>query len=262
MIDLFASFKDTILSLSAEELENPHACEKLTIDRATDSSRDVRMAYAPFDHVNLSARLVIVGLTPGRQQASNALKASRQALERGASPAEAAAHTKVFASFSGPMRANLVNMMDAVGLARWLGLASTGSLWTDRTELVHFTSAIRYPVFVGGKDWSGSNPNALRSSTMRTWLLEYTAKEFQTLPDALIVPLGPKVTEMVLFMASHGFMSTERLLTGLPHPSGANAERIAYFLGRKPKELLSPKTNAETLDTARESLLARVSAFG
>ncbi len=32
---------------------------------------------------------------------------------------------------------------------------------------------------------------------------------------------------------------------------GTNAERIAYFLGRKPRALLSTKTNAERIDTDR-----------
>ena len=37
----------------------------------------------------------------------------------------------------------------------------------------------------------------------------------------------------------------------MPHPSGANAERISYFLGRKPRERLSAKTDPHKLDGAR-----------
>jgi len=48
------------------------------------------------------------------------------------------------------------------------------------------------------------------------------------------------------------------VLSGLPHPSGANAERIAFFLGRKPKEALSTKVRPEQVIAARTELKAKV----
>jgi hypothetical protein len=48
------------------------------------------------------------------------------------------------------------------------------------------------------------------------------------------------------------------VLNGLPHPSGANAERIAYFLGKKAKESLSVKTNPATLDSAKCKLIFKM----
>jgi hypothetical protein len=47
----------------------------------------------------------------------------------------------------------------------------------------------------------------------------------------------------------------------LPHPSGANAERIAYFLGRKAKGDLSAKTSPGKLDEAKAQLIKRVLAL-
>ena len=38
------------------------------------------ITYAPFDFINRSAELVLVGLTPGRTQAANAIEALQQAL--------------------------------------------------------------------------------------------------------------------------------------------------------------------------------------
>jgi hypothetical protein len=55
-----------------------------------------------------------------------------------------------------------------------------------------------------------------------------------------------------------GLLKAEQLLDGLPHPSGANAERISYFLGGKPREKLSSKTNAAVLDAAKARLLAKL----
>lgn len=48
----------------------------------------------------------------------------------------------------------------------------------------------------------------------------------------------------------------------LPHPSSASGERIAYFLGRKPKGLLSVKTNAARLDIARAGLVSKIGKLG
>lgn len=60
------------------------------------------------------------------------------------------------------------------------------------------------------------------------------------------------------YLIKQGKVKTDRVLSGLPHPSGANAERISYFLGRKAKENLSPKTNAEQIDAVRQQLLGQI----
>ena len=44
----------------------------------------------------------------------------------------------------------------------------------------------------------------------------------------------------------------------MPHPSGANAERIKFFLGLKPKSELSRQTRPDLIELARETLLAQV----
>jgi hypothetical protein len=219
------------------------------------------MIYSPFDHVNSAARIVIVGLTPGLQQARNALAAMRAALNKGASVETAAAEAKVHASFSGPMRNNLIRLLDHIGIARMFGLGSTAELWGLRSDLVHFTSALRYPVFVDGQNWSGQ-PDMLRVPEMREWLERYTGRELESLRQALFVPLGPKVTAALEHLSRAGMIDATRVLSGLPHPSGANAERISCFLGDKPAELVSEKTNAASLHAARTKLIQQVSAIG
>jgi hypothetical protein len=96
---------------------------------------------------------------------------------------------------------------------------------------------------------------------MRHWLDEYTGEELAQFTDAIIVPLGPKVSAGLEYLAQRGRLDPKAILSGLPHPSGANAERIACFLGEKSPEDASPKTNAGALLTARESIMARVSAL-
>lgn len=255
--NLFPKFTPTIRQLSSAEIEDPRTARELLLDRTTIGGREIEMVYAPFDHVNRHARLVIVGLTPGKQQAVNALRAAHNALGAGLNDADAAERAKVYASFSGPMRRNLVSMLDSVGIARWLGLATTASLWGQDASLIHFTSALRYPVFVDGENWSGA-PDMIRNMPMREWLETYTGSELAMLDNAVFVPLGPKVAAGLQHLAVRGMISADRILDGLPHPSGANAERIAYFVGSKPAERLSAKTNPVTIDAARALLCDKV----
>ncbi len=256
--NLFPKFTPIVRQLSLAEIDDPRTAPQLLLGREVVGAREIEMVYAPFDHVNRKARLVIVGLTPGRQQATNALRAAHAALNDGFSDDDAAERAKVFASFSGPMRANLVSMLDSVGIARWLGLSTTASLWGKNADLIHFTSALRYPVFVNGENWSGA-PDMIKNVPMRQWLEIYTGSELAMLDDAVFVPLGSKVAAGLRHLAALGAISADRILDGLPHPSGANAERIAYFVGSKPAERLSAKTNPVTIDAARAMLCDKVS---
>ncbi|WP_353230624.1 hypothetical protein [Novosphingobium sp.] len=254
---LLSNYAAAIRDVDPSVMENPHTAASLEMDAATIGGKRVQMIYAPFDHVNSNARLVIVGMTPGRVQAANALRAARQALIAGKPVEVAAAEAKIFASFSGPMRANLVRMLDHIGISALLGISSTAQLWTDRPDLVHFTSAMRYPVFVDGENWSGQ-PDMVRTRQLAGWLEAYTGTELADLKGAIIVPLGPKVAAAMQHLASQGVVDRTKILDGLPHPSGANAERIAFFLGDKPAERCSAKTNPAALTCAREALVKRI----
>jgi hypothetical protein len=240
------------------EIERP---QQLSMASDSHGRKRIDIAYAPFDHINLEARVVIVGITPGRHQMTNALVECRRLLRSGATPLQALAAAKVHASFSGPMRTNLVAMLDDIGVARLLGLSSTASLWDGKSSLAHFTSALRYPVFVDGENYSGS-PSMVRVPLLGDHLEKWLGDEMRLLPNALFVPLGPKVGEALAYLAPRIGIAQKQVLTGLPHPSGASAERIAYFLRRKPRELLSAKTDANRLDAARSELVAKIEKLG
>ena len=135
--------------------------------------------------------------------------------------------------------------------------ASSSQLFGDRTDLVHYTSALRYPVTLKGKNYGGS-PGIAGNAFTRAELTRWFAEEAKALPDAIFVPLGPAVTEALEGLAANGTMDRSRILAGLPHPSGANAERIAYFVGRKPRANLSKKTDPDKLDRARAALIERI----
>lgn len=259
---LFHEYADFLRTVDAatldREIETP---SRLLIDTDTHGRKALTIAYAPFDHMTRCAQIVIVGLTPGRQQMCNALFEARKLLRAGATEAEAMAGAKVHASFSGPMRNNLIAMLDDIGVNRLLGLDTTAELWANSSDLVHFTSALRYPVFVNGENFSGT-PNIVRTPVLRRHLDRWFGTEMAALKDAIFVPLGPKADEALRVVAAERQIDPHRVLSGLPHPSGANAERIAFFLGRKPRNELSNKVAPDRILENRAAVVAKTAALG
>ncbi|MGZ5203188.1 MAG: hypothetical protein ACXWC4_25770, partial [Telluria sp.] len=174
---------------------------------------------------------------------------------------------KYTGAFSGAIRPNLVALLDSVGLQRWLGIASCASLFGLDAHLMHVTGALRQPIFVddankGRINYNGASPNMLTTPLLQEQLLAYFGQEAARLPDAVFVPLGPKVSLALSWLARRGVLDEARILHGIPHPSGANAERIAYFLGRKDKAALSSRTNGSQIDADRLALRDRMAALG
>lgn len=213
--------------------------------------------YIPFDYVNRQAKVVLVGITPGLTQWKNAVREAQQQLLHGASMEEARIAAKRTGAFSGTMRPNLVSLLDRIGIHHWLKIASCEALFGTHSNLVQTTSILRHPVFVNGENYNGT-PNMIKTPFLRAQLLEHFAKEVTELDNPVYIPLGPKVSEGLAWLAAEGVIKGERILDGLPHPSGANAERIAYFLGEKAKAALSAKTNGDKLDQIRAALMARM----
>lgn len=218
----------------------------------------LEVRYAPFDHVNRNAKVVLLGITPGAQQANAGLEEARRALREGASEAEILARAKVHASFAGPMRANLVAMLDSIGLAESLGIGSCASFWGQNAELVHFASALRYPVFRDGKNYTGRNPAITGSTFLLEQLRRHTAEELASIPDALVLPLGPSVADACDWLIHEDLLEPSRVAAGLPHPSPASNERIAFFLGRKDEREVSWQVNASRILAGRDAVLAAV----
>ena len=151
-------------------------------------------------------------------------------------------------------------MLDHLGAQRSLGVETCAQLFDPSRELAHLTSALRYPVFVGGENYSGA-PDMLRTPFLRRIVETYLAEEARALPNALWLPLGGKPTTALRHLAAAGILDRDRILEGLPHPSGANGERIAYFLGRKARAALSVKTQPGPIDAAREHLMVQLARF-
>jgi hypothetical protein len=253
-VNHFQHFAPVIRSLTSAELDGSSSLNaKLRI--AQDGLLEV--CYAPFEYINPKARIVIVGITPGRTQMLNALRELRRQLDAGVCEAAALRAAKLTGAFSGAMRPNLVALMDAIGLHGWLGIKSCADLFGISSELVQTASVLRNPVFLKGDNYNGT-PSMIRHKLLQAQLVEGFGQDVKELPRAVYVPLGDKVTEALYFLADRGLLNRQQILDGLPHPSGANTERIAYFLGNKERSALSVKTNAAKLDQLKSAILEKV----
>ncbi len=219
-----------------------------------------RSYYIPFESVNRAARVVVVGISPGFVQWKNAMREAQRRMAAGASTDEVLVAARQAGAFSGAIRPNFVALLDAIGVQRWLGIAGCATLFGPDAGLVHIGAILRHPVFVDGKNYSGTPPMP-RHAFLREETLRYFAHEAAMLPDAVYIPMGASVGAGLDWLAAQGVLRAERILHGLPHPSGANAERVAYFLGRKERSALSAKTNGAQLDAARQALQAQMESL-
>ena len=118
-------------------------------------------------------------------------------------------------------------------------------------------AVLRNPVFVSGENYNGK-PDMARHGMLQKQLMTQFGEDAKGWGNAVFVPLGDTVAEGLSFLADRGLISREAILTGIPHPSGANAERISYFIGKKSRAALSAKTDPTKLDRARQAVIAKL----
>ncbi len=222
---LLPKYADAIRELPAGPLSLAMLAERFTLYHEVR----VRIVYAPFDFVNTSARIAIVGITPGLSQAQIAFESVRAALVGGKSLEQAAKEAKTAASFAGPMRSNLCSMLDAIGLPAVLGIPNSVALFDQSSDLLHCTSVIRYPVFVNAENYGGSNPYAWKHPALLAYIKDVLAAELQAVTGSLIVPLGKAAERAVRYLVWSHRLDERRCLIGLPHPSGGNGHRVGQF---------------------------------
>ena len=142
------------------------------------------------------------------------------------------------------MRTNLTKMLDHIGLNKWLGIDTSLLLFSKNRSIAHHTSILRYPVFRNKQNYSGQ-PAIDRVAFLREQVDRWFAAELKLLSNSVFIPLGAQVQGVFTRLAQDQGISENSCLIGIPHPSGANAERIAYFLGRSPRAISRGKRMAK-----------------
>lgn len=194
--------------------------------------------YAPHNEtINNNAKIFIVGITPGWTQTSIAYKTARNGLINNLAPELIKKECKRNSRFAGSMRKNLIEMLDELNLNNKLHLDSCSELFEDKDHLLHTTSIIPYPVFINDKNYTGSNPKIMDNEVLYSYVKKYFYKETDKLQNALIIPLGKAVEEILQQMIKENLIKEEQCLLGFPHPSGANGHRKSQFKENKNKLL-------------------------
>lgn len=183
--------------------------------------------YSPMGKRIENPSLWILGITPGWNQMRIAYEEASAALRSGSSLRQAVDCAKPKVAFAGSMRANLISMLDGIGLNEALDITTTKNLFGS--ELLRTGSVLRYPVFNRGKNYSGSSPTPTKHPFLKKMLDVVFAEELETVNHCLIVPLGKAVEQALEYSVEQGRVDPSRILRGFPHPSGANGHRISQF---------------------------------
>lgn len=223
----FNQYKKLIQSLPANFTDETIRGEEFLLEK--DAKKKLEIYYAPFEYVNEHAKVAIIGITPGLHQMKKSYSTVLNAKDQLEDDEEILHQVKKNSSFEGPMRKNLVQMLDELGLHEYLGISSTIKLFNEASQFVYTSSVIPYPVFYNGKNYSGSTPNMLKTEILKKYVIECFASEIIKLHNPLIIPLGVNVTNVFDYLIENKLIKPESILLGFPHTSGANGHRFKQF---------------------------------
>ena len=230
----FAEFRDAIAA-GAKPLTDPR------VRLASDGRYS--LVYTPFELVTGTARLAIVGMTPGPEQLEPAYDLVRNGLAMGRPDAEilGAAHDK--AAFDGSLRKPLVRMLKHFGIGHILGIRDENDLWKDDARLLHATSIIPHAAFKKGAYFSGGDFNeVLKAPLLRNCFETCFLPTLAMLnPACRFLGLGPMVGEALAWCVKQGALRPEHRLGTLPHPSLRSGSQVSLFLKELRAADLKPK---------------------
>ena len=221
-------YKEAIKQLP---LKDKYTKDEILVDKfLVDKEKNIEIYYAPHnEYLNPKAKVFIIGITPGFQQMSTAIKTARICIEEGKTLEETKYLCKAAGRFSGSLRKNIISMLDKIELNKIIGINSCSELFEDKDYLLHTISLIPYPVFVKGKNYTGHTPKLIKSEFLMKYIYDNFINEFKKLNEpekVLLIPLGKAVEEVLIRLQQDGIIKENQILLGFPHPSGANVNRV------------------------------------
>jgi hypothetical protein len=210
--------------------------ELLTPDFLLAKENNIEIYYCTHnEYFNNKAKVFIVGITPGFQQMNKSIAVARRCLEEDLPFTEISYICKREARFFGVIRRNIIQMLDDLDLNKMFGLESCEEFFNDKDYLLNTTSLIPYATFINGKNYTGHSPKIMKNELLTAFLATYFKPQAALLSDALIVPLGKSVEEILCEYTREGLIEKDNVLFGFPHPSGANGHRLRQFVNNKEK---------------------------
>lgn len=196
-----------------------------------------------FDYVNKDAEVMILGITPGPNQAvdvEDAKRLSKKELKRKY-------------AFSGTlMRKNLIDELNYILLNEFLKIKDCKSLWEDDFSRVEMTSLLKNAVYKNNESKTPFN------ETQKINNNEQLKNEFENgfKKDCgkyknlrIIIALGKKIKIIIDKLQKEGIIDKSVKILSIPHPSGGNNGQVSYFLERSSNE----RYNNDTMKMFKES---------
>ena len=259
----FETFKDAILNYNEQDTHIP---DSFCLGESHDGK--LREYDIPFDYVNTRAKIIIVGLTPGRTQWENAVLTAQKSMLEGDDEETVLRKAKQTGAFSGGMRGTLIEMLDYISLNKELGIDSVARCFEENSQDIHFTSVFTQPIFkikdnklINYSVSAAPNLSGRGNDILTNSVTEGILREIRLLPQALIFTLGAPCAGIFDQLIRMDLVEKERVFNGLPHPLGANRERIAYFLNKKDPLSASAKTDPYKIYQARDLLIEKIKSL-
>ncbi|PLR94145.1 hypothetical protein [Bacillus sp. T33-2] len=210
--------------------------EILTEDFLIEKDRKMEVYYCTHnEYINHEAKIFIIGITPGFVQMNKSIAVARKCLAQNVPHCGIPYICKRESRFFGPMRKNIIEMLDELELAKALEIESAAQLFGEKDGLLHTTSVIPYAVFIDGRNYTGHSPKLLSDHLLLKYMNGYFVPQAKALKNALFIPLGRSVEGVLGSMIAEGLIKQNQCLSGFPHPSGANGHRTQQFESNKQK---------------------------
>ena len=196
-----------------------------------------------FDYVNKDAEVMILGITPGPNQAVNVEDAKRLSKKE----------LKRKYAFSGTlMRKNLIDELNYILLNKFLNIKDCKSLWEDDFSRVEMTSLLKNAVYKNNESKTPFNETQKinKNEQLKNEFengFKNDCKKYKNL--RIIIALGKKIKIIIDELQKEGIIDSSVKILSIPHPSGGNNGQVSYFLGRSSNE----KYNNETMKMFKES---------
>jgi hypothetical protein len=171
----------------------------------------------------------MVGITPGWTETEMAFRIARTGLQLGLTREEIGIRVKLASQFAGTTRANLVMMLNRLGLHHKLDISDCGELFEGKENMMYATAMLGYPVFTKGKNYNGHSPTLQAAPFLKKWAVRSLGAELIQMERPLVIPLGKAVEEVLRLLVNEGLVDSDQCLWGFPHPSGANGHRHNQF---------------------------------
>ena len=198
-------------------------------------------------YVNKDAEVIIVGVTPGNNQLGFYQNYRLSPLE-----------IKRKYAFNGePMRSNLINMLNHIGVNRLLGIQSCETLWENDFHLVEMTSLLKRATFVkaNGKMFNKAE-KIIGNPELKEEFNKGFVKDCKLYNKAILfVACGPGVYNVLMELFKKGVIKNS--IIGIAHPSGQNGNWVNCYLNKK-------EANSDTLrkcENMRDDALAQLQSL-